>query len=658
MKIQAGTITRHQKAQTIVSPIVGLVALFALMTSIFGWRLTNLDVPLQYAVPIELSTNPTGIWRQEFQEKRDETPTYSQVDLPLVAAGSRMILDGHFPSGATRLNAPSKYSNRDFPLVMDRGNTAIVWFLSQWIKNPVVLMNIFYLMSFVFVYIGTLIGLRLFSKQRSFLEPLLAILLAFLPFHFLKEQFFVNNYSLIPITIGMCSAVITKRTLPRTGYLFYFILLTCTGLYWSVFSLVIVAIALIVALLSGGPTKQAALFAAASIQSFALVFIFDLRPSLEFWRSEGLNTALQRVPGLLDYYGFRVSDLLLFPDYVQVVPGILRRSSSLSGSPILGEGVGTFAPMGALILIYVFLAVFCSLGGSDGLARRTSPNEIFAIVKEPTLNVKFIFCLVITAPIIASVGGLGSIANNFAFRVIKAWERYGVVFAFAAVFLVHEVLMNLRSQSRIGSAPHGSRAVTSIISLACVVTIVSSVPWGIGGHAENAAQRWRNQESFFDRLDKAVGSSSVFVFPVDIYPEGPEICEANPYSALIPFVLTSKIRWNTGAIRGRDDSRWQYALATDPFQEQLNRLLDVGFVGILYDRLGYSQRHLGAQIIEALNRTKVGVEQSHDGRWLYAPIESVMHANRMRREARAPWQTLGRRGNETDVRGAYTCPVR
>ena len=90
----------------------------------------------------------------------------------------------------------------DFPIHADFFNFALIKIFSYFTKDPFLLVNIFFLFTFLLNSLGAFIALRAF-KIGLLSATLIAILYSFLPYHFARgaHHLFLSNYVVIPLLI-------------------------------------------------------------------------------------------------------------------------------------------------------------------------------------------------------------------------------------------------------------------------------------------------------------------------------------------------------------------------------------------------------------------------------------------------------------------------
>jgi len=97
----------------------------------------------------------------------------------------------------------------------------------------------------------------------------------------------------------------------------------------------------------------------------------------------------------------------------------------------------------------------------------------------------------------------------------------------------------------------------------------------------------------------------VFQLPVMMFPEVGSRAQLDDYEHFRPFLATSSLRFNYGALKGRSRGRWQREVDALPTQELVRRIEHYGFSALYLNRRGFTDR--GEKLLgelRALGRTQ------------------------------------------------------
>ena len=266
--------------KVLLSLVIGLISLTAILLGVFNSRLSRLDIPIQYGLQSTLVSNSWGTWRASGGESLglDGPTLYSQVDLPLNLAGTKHMLSGFTWGGDIRLNAPFSSDFRDFPLLMENGNVQIIKLIGVFSKDPMVVMNIFYLLSFYLSFVGFFFGSLIWNSRFPSLVAALAVLSTLTSYHFVKDQFFTCNTLMVPLALGTVLRLIGGRTISKATLVGLALMLPNFGLYPGVFSFGVILYGCVVHPSKGSNSYHNLLrFFGLSIFTSGAVFVMNMR---------------------------------------------------------------------------------------------------------------------------------------------------------------------------------------------------------------------------------------------------------------------------------------------------------------------------------------------------------------------------------------------
>jgi hypothetical protein len=635
----------------------------------FGKRLNHLEIPLQSGVGIPVAYSGTGMWRTSGGTAfGDNGPNlYSHVDVPIEVAGVKGIAAGTTRGGNQYLNAPFTYEQKDFPLVMDRGNELVLLALSKLTENPIVNLNLFYLLTFFSNFLFFAFGLMLWRGNISMWDICLSVLFAFTPFHFIQGQFFIMNQGGLILCVAVLLKIFNKQKVRPIWLITTAITSATFGMYWAFFSVILVSAVTLVNLKNIQIRLNLLRLWLLLFITTALAAFVDFYPSFVHWRQYGANSVTTRTISQNDGWPFRIIDLLLLPSYsILKIPRISR--DVLSSSAIPGEASGLFAPLGLLVIIVVLLLVVGSL--KDGLQNRL---HVLGMDQKSITAEQMIFLVMgmLLVPIVGGVGGFGTIINLFDMSPIKSWERTAVVFevlalSFASIILNYVKpfgLVRWRRDQEDGLDVKFSsdQIVRWLFVLAVPVTLVVSLPIGYDKNFSHTVEQFNSDKDFFTNIDERMEGSSVFAFPVEYFPEGAEVCQSTPYASLTGYMHTKTIRWNAGAIVGRELG-WQAAINAMSIEEAANRLSDLDFSGMVFDKKGYSPSAWRSLMGKLVLNSRSQLLRSKDSRWVFVKLTDLFSQTNsdqsrggFERIPRAKESTLLLSASIQQLKDSYSC---
>ncbi len=213
----------------------------------------------------------------------------------------------------------------------------------------------------------------------------------------------------------------------------------------------------------------------------------------------------------------------------------------------------------------------------------------------------------------ASVGGLTNVMAFFTGLIVfRATNRFSI-FVSAVVLLFLAAKMSRwwrerRVRRTWALAPAwwqaGSFAAAALVS---VVGLVDQLPRAPGrAKQERIAQRLAADRELGTLLEGRLPKGAmVFQLPVMMFPEVGSRGQLGDYEHFRPFLATSSLRFNYGALKGRSRGRWQREVDALPTQELVRRIEHYGFSALYLNRRGFTDR--GEKLLgelRALGRTQ------------------------------------------------------
>ena len=148
-----------------------------------------------------------------------------------------------------------------------------------------------------------------------------------------------------------------------------------------------------------------------------------------------------------------------------------------------------------------------------------------------------------------------------------------------------------------------------------VLGYIDQTPWGWNplnpkgmASIDAFAERYRADKRFFKEIEQAMPpESKVFCLPYSPFPEGPPVHKMPGYEHARGYVMTEKLYWSFGAVKGREADAWQRDVSdmmTLQPEKMLERIVARGFDGLLIDGRGFPTTRDGdtaAMLIKRVN---------------------------------------------------------
>jgi hypothetical protein len=489
-----------------------------------------------------------------------------------------------------RLGAPLGQQLYDYPSPGDTLHFVELKVLTLVSHNAAVIVNAFFLLSFVLVTVTAFIALRWLRVSRP-ASAAMSVLFACLPYHFLRAEphLFLSNYYVVPLA-GLLvlsqlgerplldlswpgSVAELRRRLSRRSTLVALgicVLVGTNGLYYAVFACVLLAVAGLARAVA--ERRWWPLIAGAAMSAVILACVAaSVIPTLLYLSHHGGNShVVTRSYSDVEFYGLKIVNLLLPVQGHRI--GALASFRSTAGSTLIpGEGTEALGFVGAIGLLAILGVAAGRLTGSSSTTERDQRLPRLALC-------------VLAAILVGTVAGISGVAATLGVTQIRAWNRISVYIAFfclAAVgLLIDRVAERIQPQSR--------RLAVAAVSMVLVIvgvwdqTTTKMVP----AYAAEAAS-WNADATFFHSLEVQFGRGAVFELPFDPFPESAGVYKMADYEELRGYIHTKTLRWSYAAMKGRPASTWQSAVAFEAGPDLVWDVAAVGFDAIYVDRRGY-----------------------------------------------------------------------
>jgi hypothetical protein len=535
------------------------------------------------------------------------------------------------------VGAPHGLDFHDYP--MAEGLHFIFFQIAGILRMPVMLtINLYYILGYVLI---ALTSLYVFRALRLPLAPAIAacLLFAFMPHHWMRGEshLMLSSYYMIPLTVlvilWLAGGEEFVRRLPQDPWFRYRLtrrgaaaavicaLTGSAGIYYAVFGMVFLAIMALFRFARCPRLGQAlnGLMPIAFIGSF---LILNLSPSIVYWMRHGANNAVAaRDPSEADVYGMKIVQLLL-PIIDHRIPLLAHWKStylSVTNSHVpngdLTVTLGIVAGFGFLCLVaWLFFGQDDHTWGSQLLTQLSVLN--------------------MSAVLIATIGGFGSL---FAFVVspqIRAYHRVSIYIAFFSLLAVLILIRRMelwwfRSENR-ARLLHFAAAAVMFAGLWDITPTGLAAPREVLASVESDRNFIRSIEADVPR------GSMIYQLPYHPFPEYGDSNKMLDYDPFRGYLYSDHLRWSYGAMRGRPADEWQKQVASLPVSQMLITLAEAGFQGIYIDRNGYAD---GAD--ELIGRfgvlLAVSPVRSADQRFVFFPM--MRYAAGLKRDSGIGWES-------------------
>ncbi|OWK35881.1 Integral membrane protein [Fimbriiglobus ruber] len=514
-----------------------------------------------------------------------------------------------------RLGAPGTQELYDFPII-DHLQLACIWALGQLVDGDVVAAsNLFYLLTYPLTVLTTMFVLRHFGLSRPF-AGVGGLLYAFQPYHYLRgmSHLFLAAYFVIPLTV-MVILWVCRGRLPffrqddsgryrvaiRSGDTLAAVAIAVAtasaGAYYAFFACALLVVAGLYAWIALG-TWRAAASAGAVTAVTVLAAVANLSPAIAYQMRNGANTEVTaRQPEEAEIYGLKLTHLFLpVASHHSRELAAVRSTYDSAIRPIQNENttatLGLIVGAGTLALLALTVAPVQRVW----LLRRSWPLGPLS-------------ALAIAAISLGTIGGFGTLYNQFIDPQIRGYNRISIYVAFFGVFAAC-YLFDRFFDTRL-SWVREFRWPAAILVAAVGVWDQTDARWfgpspatvederfqtpagyftdlARGVPTPETAARFHADADFFAGIERAIPGGMVFTLPYVPFPETPWPTHSRyQYNHARGFLHTQTVRWSYGAMKGRETDLWQRSASLAAPPDMLRRIVLRGFDGLFIDSRGY-----------------------------------------------------------------------
>jgi phosphoglycerol transferase len=492
-----------------------------------------------------------------------------------------------------RLGAPGDLKMYDFPAV-DNSAAVVLKFLSLFSSHPIVVLNLFYLLTFPLIAISSLYVLRQFNI--SFGPALFGSLLyTFLPYHFMRDEshLFLSAYYFIPLVVMVLLWITSGALAAGRNRKFVLGLVICaavgsTGVYYPFFTCYLLLISGVASVFIHRSAKALGVAAILIGVTFATVLI-NASPTLVYLYKHGDAHVTERSPAGPEIYGLKIAQLLL-PITGHRVGFLNSIKKTYNENTVMTENdAAALGLVGSLGFLALLARLFYRRRPEEATDRSRMLDD---------LSVLNIF-----AVLLATIGGFSSIFGVLVFAGIRSYNRISVFIAFFSLMAV--VFAFERLQVRFVKSTVVFYAIIAVVLVVALLDQSSRdyVPQYEQIHAEYDSDRQLIQD-----IEAALPARSmIYQLPYVPFPEHPRVNTMVDYDHFRGYLHSQQLRWSYGAMKKREDDLWQRQTAALPVDQLVETLGFAGFGGIYLDRHGYEDNGvaLESQLSSALGTPPV-----------------------------------------------------
>jgi hypothetical protein len=376
------------------------------------------------------------------------------------------------------------------------------------------------------------------------------------------------------------------------------------GIYYSAFTLLLLAVTLLLRLIATRDRR--------SVARAALLLVLIGTASLAAVISVAAGQAKSTLVSTSTERGFWESERFAGKAMDLILPWIHHRVEALQyltvaynsrTVPTLEEpALGIIALAGVIALIAISLATL--------VPQRDR-------IVHPELGTLSVLTLVAIA--FFSVGGLGSFFALFFTSQIRTWSRLFIVIGLLGLLAVGHWVSLVSRRNRI----LGLLTASALL----VIGVLDQTNPAMAPNYQALRSQIADLTTFSRGIETTVGHGcSVFQLPVVQFPENPAVHDMADYAQFRPYLTSSTLRWSYGGFRGTSLADWQLALPQASTGGLVDDVVAAGFCAVEVDRAGFSDHgtRLRAELTALLGPP---ISSTRDGRllaWDLSPARKTL----------------------------------
>lgn len=549
-------------------------------------------------------------WGFNLTEVNFKVPFTYNGDNLLSYLYSKTLMENNWVLINNNLGAPYNFSYYDFPMA-DNLFFAIIKILVIILKDSVLTINIYYLLTYVITAVTSVYVFRRF-KIHEFFSIIGAIIYAFIPYHMLRgtAHLFLSSYFLIPLSIMVIIWIAIgdndlfdlneKKIKFNSNILISIIiilLVSSAGVYYAFFAGFFICIVIISTIIKTRSINKL-INGLVYITLLTSGIIINLLPNILYVMKNGKNIiTANRVPLEAEIYGMKITQLF-FPIDNHNVSFLKNLQQMYINAPLPNEGseyLGVIAIIGFIIAILLLFS--------------TDKDIILTVLKELNLF----------AILLATIGGFGSIFSILISSQIRAYNRISIYIAFFGIFIAiiyaNKIWLSLKN------------VLSKCIYIVVIIMVSSFSLYDQVSlftiDTTLVEQEYLSDDYFIKAIEKQLPKGAmVFQLPYVPFPENPPINNMTDYELIKGYLHSESLRWSYPTMKGRRGDEWVKEISSKPVPELVDSICIIGFDGIYIDSFGYLPEELEYLMEELLKITNETPIISGNNRLIFIKLSS------------------------------------
>jgi phosphoglycerol transferase len=190
----------------------------------------------------------------------------------------------------------------------------------------------------------------------------------------------------------------------------------------------------------------------------------------------------------------------------------------------------------------------------------------------------------LSAVLLGTIGGFGSLFALLVSPVIRTYCRLNVFIAFISLFAF--ALASDRFMRFLRFSGPRIRWAVLLFVLAMGLYDEASI-YAVPAYDEVKADYSSDAWLIHQVEDLVPAEAMIFQLPFQSFPDAPSVQRLESYDLVRPYLHSRSLRWSFGSMRGREGEAWHRDVSALPTADMLRTIKSAGFAGVLIDRFGY-----------------------------------------------------------------------
>ena len=485
-----------------------------------------------------------------------------------------------------RLGAPFGQNMLDYPSILLQNTEYLsMKFWSLWTKDPAVIVNIQFLMTFILCSVTAYLVLRKMAVTPLF-SVCGALLFSFSPYIYARGlgHYCLSACYFIPLSVYLCYTaysredLLKRRTFAEDRRENVLLLLICfcianNGIgYYPFFSCFLLCVT---AVCKGFETRdiRKTLPALKLVLIITLFMLLLLVPSFHYSLVYGRNDITSRNLQGVEIYGLKITQLFipLRAHEIGFIKNLIERYNRM---PLVNENSRAY--LGAVAGVGFIFQMLCFFG----IRMKNEHTGVILLASRLSL----------ASVLFMSVGGFISLLSTLLnIDTLRGFNRISIYLMFLSITVLcflGELLLE-RIKGALG------RRIFLLLTAAVTIFGIWEQSPDIGRAAkrlEAGGIQWVKDAIFIEKIEDTLQPGDmVFQLPYLPYPEGKQQNDLSAYRHLIGFLHSDTLRWSFGGIKGREGDRWYREVSQMDCEQMIKTLIAAGFRGLYIDRSGYKE---------------------------------------------------------------------